>query len=73
MLEHERITYEPCGCRTDTPTGLVVHYCHDHDPRNGKTECPECHHRITLRGGVLVSHGPGRVFILCPGSNRRVR
>jgi hypothetical protein len=27
----DRIAIEPCGCRTDRPTGLTVHVCKRHD------------------------------------------
>lgn len=31
MLEHERIQTEPCGCRVDIVTGLIVSYCKQHE------------------------------------------
>jgi len=30
MLEHERITIEPCGCHTDQRTGISTVLCAEH-------------------------------------------
>ena len=32
MSDQERILTEPCGCRSDRGTGVLTHYCAEHDP-----------------------------------------
>ena len=44
MLTHERIREAPCGCHYDSPTGLVTHYCEEHDPE------PRVLHATNLTG-----------------------
>jgi hypothetical protein len=36
MNHADRIRLEPCGCRTDGPTGLTVFFCSKHDPDGKK-------------------------------------
>ncbi len=33
----DRIREEPCGCRTDSVTGITTHYCDQHEPVGDKS------------------------------------
>lgn len=53
MLEHERIRLEPCGCRLDCVTGLVLGWCDEHRPVQYQIERYGRYWAVRDQGGLV--------------------